>query len=578
MLRHLNLVKKRFLCLAVLGYLWPALCAEPLRVSVYATADDVLRWVAPVDQRERLLQTLKPLRVSRLFLEGRRGDEYVSPQLLAEARDFLASRGIQCSGGIATVPGTSFGIRQDTPLTWLNWQSPKTQTDVAAFFTENAPLFDTLIIDDFYCTADTSPISAQARGSRAWPEYRRDLLASLLQPMVIGPARAARSDVRLVMKFPQWYDRFHLFGYDPARFCPLFDQVWVGTEVRNPKTRRMGFVQPTEGYMNFRWLSSLTPKTTGAWFDHIECTPENFIDQAFMSVLAGAKEITLFHLSDLIEANPADALLASRMTELCALASKLQGLDRRGIAFYKPPGSDAADNLYLADYLGMIGLPMLPVASYPANAKVVFLAAQAATDREIVPKIRQSLNSGTTLIMTPAFIRLAGPEAAALAGVRVDPSRNPTLADRLELGSAEVKLASSLQIDAGVHVLQTRSQITAGSLPTRVPVLTTKRQARGRVLVLNLRTFSESDFGAFGEWLLAPSPLGVSELPPALCGAIRQAIAAPVGLAFDGPSGLACTAFAGANCFYSFHDQPVGLKLKRQHLTVPAHGWVWVEN
>ena len=578
MLRHLNRVKKHFLCVALIGWLCPAIGAEPLRLSVYATADDVLRLILPVDRRDTLLRTLKPLRVSRVFLEGRRGDEYVSPQLLSQARDFLATHGIQSSGGIATVPGTTFGMRQDTPLAWLNWHSPKIQTDVAAFFAENAPVFDTLIIDDFFCTADTSPISAQARGNRDWPEYRRDLLASLLPPMVVGPARAARSDVRLVIKFPQWYDRFHLFGYDPARFCPVFDQVWVGTEVRNPKTRRMGFVQPAEGYMNFRWLSSLTPKTAGAWFDHIECTPENFIDQAFMSVLAGAKELTLFHLSDLLEANPGDALLASRITDLFALANKLQGTERRGIAFYKPSGSDAADNLYLADYLGMIGLPILPVAYYPTNAEVVFMAAQAAADPEVVAKTRAGLYSGKTVIMTPAFIRLAGAEAAALAGVRVDPTGSPTLANRLELGSKQVKLSSPLQIDSSVHVLKAKSKITAGSQPTQVPILTTIQQQRGRVLMLNLRTFSESDFGASGEWLLAPCPLGLSDLPQDLCAVIRQAVSAPIGLAFDGPSGLACAAFDRARCFYNFHDQAISIKLNHQRLTLPGHGWVWIEN
>ena len=152
--------------------------------------------------------------------------------------------------------------------------------------------------------------------------------------MMIDPARAARPDIRMIIKFPQWYDRFHLFGYDPPRMAALFDQVWVGTEVRDPKTRRMGYVQPTEGYMNFRWLASVAgTKTTGAWFDHIECPANVFADQAFMSVLAGARELTLFRLGDLMEGHPGDAVLARRMPELFELAAKVSGKQPHGCRF-----------------------------------------------------------------------------------------------------------------------------------------------------------------------------------------------------------------------------------------------------
>jgi hypothetical protein len=51
----------------------------------------------------------------------------------------------------------------------------------------------------------------------------------------------------------------------------------------------MGFVQPTQGYMNYRWLTDVIgDKVEAAWFDHIECTAQNFVDQAWQSVLAGA--------------------------------------------------------------------------------------------------------------------------------------------------------------------------------------------------------------------------------------------------------------------------------------------------
>jgi hypothetical protein len=80
--------------------------------------------LATPDGKERVLRAIQPLGVSRLFLEGRRGDEYVSPERLAKLRDFFSAHGIECSGGIATVPGANFGVRQTGGLAWLNWESP----------------------------------------------------------------------------------------------------------------------------------------------------------------------------------------------------------------------------------------------------------------------------------------------------------------------------------------------------------------------------------------------------------------------------------------------------------------------
>ena len=46
-----------------------------LRVSAYATAGDVLRYLATAPDREVVAQTCARLNVARIFLEGRRGDE-----------------------------------------------------------------------------------------------------------------------------------------------------------------------------------------------------------------------------------------------------------------------------------------------------------------------------------------------------------------------------------------------------------------------------------------------------------------------------------------------------------------------
>jgi hypothetical protein len=202
-----RILRNFFRSFAILACEITLAASQSLEVSVYCPAGDVQQHLATPESRLRVLRVLEPLGVSRLFLEGRRGDEYVPMEELREVRDWFGARGIQCSGGIATVPGARFGVRQTGGLDWLKWESPKTRADVAGFFTENAPVFDELIVDDFYCTGDVSPESDLARAGRAWGDYRRDLLVSLIEPMMVKPTRAASRRTNLIIKYPQWYDR-----------------------------------------------------------------------------------------------------------------------------------------------------------------------------------------------------------------------------------------------------------------------------------------------------------------------------------------------------------------------------------
>ena len=553
--------------------------AQPagLQVSVYCTAGDVEHYLTAPEGRRRVLETMRPLGVTRLFLEGRRGDEYVAPQQLQELRAFFATNGIACSGGIATVPGANFGTRQQGELGWLNWESRQTQTGVAEFFTQNAPVFDELIVDDFFCTGDVSAASHAARGARSWGDYRRDLLVSLVQPMIVQPTRQASRHTKLIIKFPQWYDRFHLFGYDPPRMAANFAEVWVGTEVRNPLTRRMGFVQPTEGYMNFRWLTSIAGrKVRGAWFDHIECSAQNFVDQAYQSVLAGAGELTLFRLGDVMEGHPGDARLASRLPELRELAADLRHQTRRGIAFYKPPGSTSEDNLYLADYLGMIGLPLLPVAEYPRAAAVAILPVQAAHDPQLLERMRRHLRRGATVVVTPALLRALGAEAANLAGVEPTAEPQPAKASEIQFADQRLRLETPLELDArlkatGCDVWQ--SAVIAGAA---VPLLTSKAIGPGRLCVLNLRTFSEEDFRASGEWLLPPRPLGLPVIPTELANDLRRHLLGPMKLDFRSPAGVTLVLGGQRAWLYSFRDESTQVQFNGKSHTLPPHGLISV--
>lgn len=550
-----------------------AAAAVDLQISVYCTAGDIQQHLMTDEGRQRVLSVLQPLGAARLFLEGRRGDEYVAPEVLKSLRAFFAVHHIECSGGIATVPGANFGVRQQGELGWLNWESSKTRFGVAQFFRENAPIFDELIVDDFYCTGDVSPVSATARGDRAWGDYRRDLLVSLMKPMIFEPTKQARRQTRLIVKFPQWYDRFHLFGYDPPRMAAPFDEVWVGAEVRNPATRRMGFVQPTEGYMNFRWITAIAgAKVRGAWFDHIECSAQNFVDQAYQSVLAGARELTLFHLGDLVASHPGDASLADRLPELRDLAAGLRNQKRRGVAFYKPAGSESDDNMYLADYLGMLGLPILPVAKYPGDAKVAVLPVQAAHDQKLPEQARRHLERGATLVVTPALLRKLGAEFAGWAGVQLSGECKPVQAESVTVGGNTIKLNLPLEMDGGLKADRCAVLLSASAGVESLPLLTRHAVGRGQLWMLNVRTFSEADFGLAGEWLLSPRLLGLPALPEVVVNELRHPLLEPLKLELQAPTQVSLVLAGRRAWFYSFRDEPTRLRFNGREHTMPAHG------
>ena len=254
---------------------------DVLRFESYATSQQVEQIATDEDFRVRVEEAVQRMGITKLYVEVYRGGHTVSAEQLVFVRDWLKREGIEVVGGIATVPGGDIGVRQHGPLDWFNWQSPKTQRDMERIVRIAAGIFDTFIVDDFLCTGDVSEESDKARAGRSWGRYRRDLLTQVARSVFVEPAREVNPDITMIVKYPQWYDRFHLFGYDTETLPRMFDRVWVGTETRGRNTRRFGFVQPYEGFVNYRWLAGIAgEKIGGAWFDHGDCAENDFLDQA----------------------------------------------------------------------------------------------------------------------------------------------------------------------------------------------------------------------------------------------------------------------------------------------------------
>jgi len=408
------------------------------------------------------------------------------------------------------------------------------------------PIFDTFIVDDFLCTGDVSAESRQAKGSRSWGQYRRALLTELAQSIFVGPAREVNPDITMIVKYPQWYDRFHLFGYDTETFPRIFDRVWVGTETRGRNTQRFGFVQPYEGFVNYRWLAGIAGgKIGGAWFDHGDCSEHDFLDQAYTSVLAGAPEMVFFNLGDLMAGHPDHEKVVAQFDRLADLAGFVREHPVVGVPAYKPPNSDPAGDMYLMDFLGMLGIPLVPVHEFPDDAPVVFLPAQAAADPDLPARMKKAWARGTSAVVTTNLL-IALPDVRKLARrLRVDPPLKSSPL-RAALQASDLDPQARVMIDLEASIEAGSGDVTCSAGGKELVLLRTVARPDKRLSLLNTHTYSQADFDAVGEVLLCPRPLGLLSMQGAALSVLRAAFGGAEGPIFAGPAGVTYHPFAGA--------------------------------
>jgi hypothetical protein len=603
-----------------------------LRFGAYATSRQVEQLATDEAVRTRAWKTIRRMGITKLYIEVYRGGHIVSGEHLTFMRDRLQERGIDVVGGIATVPGGDFGVRQKGRLGWFNWQNEKTQRDLERVIRMAAGIFDTFIVDDFLCTGDVSEESKAAKGERSWGEYRRALLSELAQSVFVGPAKEVNPDITMIVKYPQWYDRFHLFGYDTETLPRIFDRVWVGTETRGRNTQRFGFVQPYEGFVNYRWLAGIAgDKIGGAWFDHGDCAEYDFLDQAYTSVLAGAQELVFFNFGNLMQGHPDHEKVIAEFDQLAELASFVHEHPVIGVPAYKPPNSDPAGDMYIMDFLGMLGIPLIPVHEFPESAPVIFLPAQAAADANLLEHINKARARGAHLIVTTSLLVALphGNELARIIKVGTKIQSKPIRASLMTLSGKTQKLEKTnviIDLESPIEVEASPGDILCTFGNKQVALLTVNETSSGIISLLNTHTYSQADFDAAGEVLLCPRPLGLVSMQGQALSALRNVFGnrsiidngaiTPPQLqlpAFDGPGCVTFHPFgpsASISCvIQNFNDEavnvtvticiregrphrfveafsgkPISLRTTKsgQHivmdLAIPARGRVWVRH
>jgi hypothetical protein len=490
-----------------------------LRFSAFVPAHSVNGYFSDDAGLNEALRLFKASKISKVYMDCLRGGHFPGEEVLIKARDFFNSNGIETSAGLTPTGGT--GKASTHGRWWLCYTNQKTQEELEGIVRRTAKIFDEIIVDDFLCTFCHCSECLSAKGDKDWGKYYRDLLAQLAVNRIINPAKDENPNAKIIIKYPQWYDRFHVFGYDVQHHPKTFDEVWVGTEIRDPLVE---YVHQYQAFANYSWLASISgDKIGGGWFDFINCYPEIYVEQAVQSVLAGARELIRFHYDTGLYSpeNPNTKALLETIPRLEKLAEILDNHKPDGIAFYKPIDSDGEDEAYLLDYLGMLGLPIVPCHTFPDTAKSLCLPIQAVDDPEIVEKTLAFVEKGGTVMMTPGFIqKLAYDERILRLAGYANPPITPLdiWAFKFSVKQSPAEAESHIRFQANLHPITAEVLASAIHNKGNIPVLTRNRYGNGKAIVFNAKTFRYPEGSGR---VTVGEPVSLPNMPQAIADILR---------------------------------------------------------
>jgi len=386
---------------------------ELLKIATLFTAQNVRDHLGTEEGINKAIDWCKKTGVTHVFIETFRSRYTAERKTLERAKSRFASEGFEVSGCVTT---TQVG-KISTGWNLISCYTNKgTQNQLQEIFEYTASMFDEIMIDDFLFTDCQCGECKEARGNRTWADYRCELMVRVSRERILGPARAVNPDVKIIIKYPQWYDNFHNRGYEVSRETADYDRIWVGTETRDYDNKRWGGKVQYEAYYIMRWLGEIGgSKTGGGWFDPYGTTENTYVEQARQTVLADAKEMLLFCYGSLLrDTGPVNVeKLRTEIPGLFKLAKLVRNKPIKGIHAPKPPNSDAYDEQYVFDFVGMLGLPLVPAAEIRSDVKAAFFPVHALKDPDFSNKLKKMLDAKKPVLITDGL-------AERLDGVSLD--------------------------------------------------------------------------------------------------------------------------------------------------------------
>ncbi len=364
--------------------------------GLYFTAFDV-RDYGP--QIKKFMKIFAPLDVKKVYLETYRDGYTVDKAVLEAAKKALHEEKYHVSGGITP---THFSDREknEFPTASGCFTDREANRKMKKIFEFTAEIFDEIIIDDWFFTACECADCKKAKGKKTWQEFRSKLMFDVSKKYIIEPAKKINKNVNLILKLPNWYERFYDRGYDLTKLVDIYDEIAVGTETRDYNEARF---MPAYGSMLFKYIKQMAPdKVKKAWFDVYQCNKEIYTEQAYQSILGGAHEIILFCAG--IMPQP---LIRPVVEELIEKTNKIDRLSSFGKMFSVPMLREAntyGDELF-NQYLLMMGIPCYMSDKPNHKEKMIVLTAQSAHREDYSSLFNHLLKQKKYMFITSTFAK-----------------------------------------------------------------------------------------------------------------------------------------------------------------------------
>ncbi len=384
---------------------------DVLKISTLFIAQDVRDFLSTPEGLDNAVSWCKNTGITRVFIESFRGGYYAGRDAMVRARDRFLKEGFDVAGCVTTVNLGKNGVGG-----WgatACYTNKATLDELGQIFAKTASIFDLIMIDDFLFTECTCEDCMAARGDESWSEFRCDLMVSVSRDHILKPAREVNPKVKIIIKYPLWYDSFQERGYEVVRESKDFDYTWIGTETRDYDydVRPGGEVQ-YNAYFISRWINEVSDgRNGGGWIDALGTTPKFYVEQARQTVLGNEREIMLFHYGSLLdEKNNYDGKPGTPLADAAAFRKELPGLfelaaiikDKpiRGIHVPKIPNSEPMNEQYIFSFLGMLGLPLVPSDKIDTDAGSAIFTVHVLKEPGFSGKLKTMLDAGKPVVLT----------------------------------------------------------------------------------------------------------------------------------------------------------------------------------
>ncbi len=570
---------KRFLILALIMSMGISLVGhagnyKSFKVSVYTRAYEVekmkdLHWL---DSTWTIISS--QVKVDKIYLETHRDLLIVPDKTLEQAKKFFQDRGVEVGGGI------TYTIDESNSFETFSYSNPEHRKKVQEIAEHTAKHFDNFILDDFFFTSSKSDIDIKAKGDKSWTQYRTELMTKAGQNLVINPAKKVNPNVKIIIKYPNWYDHFQGLGFNLATGPQIFDGIWSGTETRDPSS-----AQHLQNYLSYniiRYFNNLRPgHNFGGWVDSggSNMGMDRYAEQLWLSMFAKAPEIALFAYHELlgtklrpeIHRTPWQGMgtsfnydemmkpirLPNGSTTLPTTIARVAGVSLEqidafvyklgkpiGIKNYKPFHSLGDD--FLQNYLGMIGLPMDMYPQFPTDQKVILLTEQAKYDTDIIAKMKKQLQKGGDVVITSGLLAAIPEKIADIAELRASDLK-ALVNDFGRAGTADKDILITqvrYQTNDAWDILSAGRPLQKGV--SGYPMLLRAPYSKGNLYVMTI----PDDYG------------NLYDLPEGVLNAYRRILSQDLDMYIEGPAKVSLFLYDnGTFIVESFRDEPVTIRL-----------------